>query len=295
MKNEDKLVINDINIQNKIYNIRGLKVMLDRDLALLYGGGGETRALKQAIKRNIQRFPEDFMFILSDMEINIMVSQNVIPSKQHLGGSKPYAFTEQGVSMLSSVLKSKIATDISINIFRAFVNMRKLISTNNSVFQRLETLEQNQLITNTKIDKVFKALESKQPSTQSNGIFFNGQIFDAYTFISDLIRSAKKDIILIDNYIDDSTLNLFAKVPNIKVTIYTHTISKTLKTDLEKYNKQYSNINIKIFKDSHDRFIILDNDELYNIGASLKDVGKKWFAFSKLDISSIKPMIEKLD
>ena len=256
-------------------------------------GGVETRALKQAIKRNIQRFPEDFMFILSDMEINIMVSQNVIPSKQHLGGSKPYAFTEQGVSMLSSVLKSRIATYISINIFRAFVNMRKLISTNNSVFQRLETLEQNQLITNTNIDKLFSALENKQLKP-SNGIFFNGQIFDAYTFISDLIRTAKKEIILIDNYIDDSTLNLFAKVLNIKVTIYTHTISKTLNQDLEKYNLQYSNITIKTFKDSHDRFIILDNIELYNIGASLKDVGKKWFAFSKLDISSIKPMIEKL-
>ena len=287
---KNNLISNEI-IQNKIYTIRGLQVMLDRDLALLYGV--ETRALKQAIKRNIQRFPEDFMFVLTDNEINTMVSQNVIPSKQHLGGSKPYVFTEQGVSMLSSVLKSKIAMDISINIFRAFVKMRKVISTNNSISQRLEILEQNQLITNISIEKLFSALENKQ-FQPSNGIFFNGQIFDAYTFISNLIRSAKEEIILIDNYIGDSTLNLFAKVPNIKVTIYTHTISKILKADLEKYNKQYSNIDIKIFKNSHDRFIIIDNHELYNIGASLKDVGKKWFAFSKLDISLVKPILEKL-
>ena len=199
--------------------------------------------------------------------------------------------------MLATILKSKVAVNITVSIIRTFANMRKLINNNEFYSYQLKELEKRQLSyeikSDEKFNKLFSALENKQLKP-SNGIFFNGQIFDAYTFISDLIRTANKEIILIDNYIDDTTLNLFSKVPNIKVTIYTNNISKTLKTDLEKYNKQYSNINIKIFKDSHDRFIILDNNELYNIGASLKDVGKKWFAFSKLDISSIKPMIEKL-
>ena len=285
-------LIIDGTIQNKIYNIRGLQVMLDRDLALLYGV--ETKHINQAVKRNFERFNEvDFMFQLTDNEFKILKSQFVTSS---WGGirKRPYVFTEQGVYMLATVLKSSTAINVTKQIMRTFSQMKNILQNSSSVFQRFERIEQRLFSHDEKIDKVFKALESKQQSTQSNGIFFNGQIFDAYTFISDLIRTAKKDIILIDNYIDDTTLNLFTKVPNIKVTIYTHNISKTLKTDLEKYNKQYSNINIKVFKDSHDRFIILDNDELYNIGASLKDVGKKWFAFSKLDISSIKPMIEKL-
>jgi len=175
------------------------------------------------------------------------------------------------------------------SVLKNYITNGYAINSEKITHDRFVSLEDKVSQLSSKID----ILQTKD--LKSNGIFFNGQIFDAYTFISDLIRSAKKEIILIDNYIDDSTLNLFAKVPNIKVKIYTHTISKTLKSDLEKYNKQYSNITIKVFKDSHDRFIILDNVELYNIGASLKDVGKKWFAFSKLDISSIKPMIEKLD
>ena len=293
---QDNTLVIDETIQNKIYNIRGLQVMLDRDLALLYGV--ENRRLNEQVKRNIERFPDDFMFQLTKDELENWKSQFATSNKEIMGLRKlPYVFTEQGVSMLSSILKSKTAITMSIKIIKTFVSMKNFLIQNASIFQRLDNLETNRIKEKLEIDekfnKLFSALENKQLKP-SNGIFFNGQIFDAYTFISDLIRSAKKDIILIDNYIDDSTLNLFTKVANIKVTIYTHTISKTLKADLEKYNKQYSNITIKIFKDSHDRFIILDNDELYNIGASLKDVGKKWFAFSKLDISSIKPMIEKL-
>ncbi len=250
---EELTTISDLDIKSKIYTIRNQQVMLDRDLASLYQV--ENRALKQAVKRNIEKFPEDFMFILTDNEINLMVSQNVIPSKQHLGGSIPYVFTEQGVSMLSSILKSKIATEISINIFRAFVQMRKFISQNAPIFKKLETLEQNQLMTNTNIDKIFKALENKD-HIQEQGIFFNGQIFDAHNFVSDLIRKAKNKIVLIDNYVDDSTLTLFQKNQDIDVVIYTHTISKTLKLDLAKYNKQYRKINIKENKDFHDRFLI---------------------------------------
>ena len=194
----------------------------------------------------------------------------------------PYVFTEQGVSMLSAVLKSKTAIDVSIQIINSFVNMRKFISQNTSVFQRLETLEQSQLITNTNVDKIFKALESND-TTQSQGIFFDRQIFDAHNFVSDLIRGAKISIVLIDNFVDDSTLLLFSKNQNVDVTIHTNIFSKALKLDLEKYNKQYKDISIKTNKKFHDRFLIIDNKEVYHIGASLKDLGKKTFAFSKME------------
>jgi len=283
----------DETIKNKIYTIRDLQVMLDRDLASLYGV--ETKHINQAVKRNFERFNElDFMFQLTDNEFKILKSQFVTSS---WGGirKRPYVFTEQGVYMLATVLKSSTAINVTKQIMRTFSQMKNILQNSSFIFQRFTRIEQRLFSYDEKIDKVFKALESKQPSTQSNGIFFNGQIFDSYNFISNLIRDAKKEIILIDNYIDDNTLNLFSKVPNIKVTIYTHTISKTLKKDLEKYNLQYSNIEIKIFKNSHDRFIILDNSELYNIGASLKDLGKKWFAFAKLDISLIKSILENLN
>jgi len=279
--------IDNIDIKSKIYTIRDKQVMLDRDLAELYGV--KSIRLREQVKRNIKRFPIDFMFQLNDNEIDLMVSQNAIPSKQHLGGSKPYVFTEQGVSMLSAVLRSDFAIEVSVNIIRAFVDMKKFISTNISVFKRLETLEQNQLITNTNIDKIFKALESKDTIPQQ-GIFYNGQIFDAHNFVSDLIRSAKSSIVLIDNYIDDTTLTLFHKNQDVDITIYTHTVSKALKQDIEKYNKQYKPLTIKTTKKFHDRFLILDEKEVYHIGSSLKDLGKKVFGFSKMsdfDITTI--------
>ena len=267
--------------------------MLDRDLATLYNV--ENRSLKQAVKRNLDKFPDDFMFKLTDSEIETMVSQNVIPSKSHLGGGVPFAFTEQGVSMLSSILKSKTATNISINIFRAFVSMRKFISTNAQIFQRLDTLEQKQFNTDNKIDNILDAIEQKD-FKPSHGIFYDGEMFDAYSFISDLIRGAKSSIVLIDNYIDDSVLTLFSKNQDIDITIYTHTLSKQLKQDLDKYNSQYKFITIKNFKNSHDRFMIIDGVEVYHIGASLKDLGKKWFAFSKIgiDASDILKKLKKL-
>jgi len=276
-------------IKDKIHNIRNQQVILDRDLAKLYGV--ETRVLKQAVNRNKKRFPFDFMFILTKNEIEIMVSQNVIPSKQHLGGSLPFAFTEQGVANLSNILNSDKAIEINIQIMRAFVQMRKFISKNVELFQRIDRTEQKLLEYDNKFKEVFNALETKPPG---KGIFFNGQVFDAYTFVSDIVRSAKKSIILVDNYIDDTILTLFSKRnKGVKVTIYTKQITKQIKLDLNKYNSQYQKIEIKEFKDAHDRFLIIDGEDIFHIGASLKDLGKKWFAFSKFKPESYNIM-EKL-
>ncbi len=286
-----KSVINLKNIQKKIFTLRNQKIMLDRDLAELYQV--ETRALKQAVKRNIERFPDDFLFQLTDEEINTMVSQSVIPSKQHLGGATPFAFTEQGVSMLSSVLTSKIAVKVNITIFRAFVEMRKFLSVNAEIFQKLEYIDKKILKHDKNFEKVFKAIETKEIKPKQ-GIFFDGQIFDAYLFISSLIKKAKKSIILIDNYIDETVLTLFSKNQKIKVTIYSQNISKQLKLDLEKYNAQYKSIEIKKFNQSHDRFLIVDDKHIYHFGASLKDLGNKWFAFSKFDIDAI-DILSKLE
>jgi hypothetical protein len=279
----NELVI-DEDIKNKIYTIRNVQVILDRDLAVLYEV--ETRVLKQAVKRNMERFPSDFMFELNDSEIEFMVSQSVIPSKQHLGGAKPFVFTEQGVSAIASILNSKIAVEIHINIIRTFVNMRKFISNNALIFERLDSLENKQLNTDKKIKTILNAIEDKSIKPKQ-GIFYDGQMFDAYTFVSDLIRSAKSKIILIDNYVDDSVLTLFSKNQNIDVIIYTKNISKQLNLDLKKYNSQYKKIEIKKFENSHDRFLIVDEKELFHLGASLKDLGKKWFAFSKMDLKSL--------
>jgi hypothetical protein len=278
---DKKNLLDDRLIQSKIHTIRGLQVMLDRDLAELY----EVKSirLREQVRRNIDRFPEDFMFILTEKEVSLMVTQNAIPSKQKLGGYLPYVFTEQGVASISGVLTNKTAIEINIQIMRAFVQMRRFISTNAMIFQRLDNIEQKQLITDTKFDKIFKVIEANEIKP-IQGIFFEGQIFEAYVFISDLIKSAKSSIILIDNYVDDSVLTLFSKrEENCSVTIYTKEITKQLKLDLKKYNEQYPDIEIKELKQSHDRFLILDNKIIYHIGASLKDLGKKWFAFSKFE------------
>ena len=278
--------VNHQQIQSRIFTLRDVQVMLDRDLAELYQV--ETRALKQAVKRNANRFPEDFMFVLDDKEIDLLVSQSVIPSKKHLGGAKPFVFTEQGVATLSSVLTSDKAIEINIHIMRAFVQMRKFIANNAAIFQRLDTIEQKQLMTDTRLDKVFEALEAGEIKPKQ-GIFFDGQIFDAYVFVADLIKSANKSIILIDNYVDESVLTLLAKrKKNTTAIIYTRSISKQLQLDLKKHNQQYPPIEIKILKQAHDRFLILDDKSVYHIGASLKDLGKKWFAFSKMEKDGLK-------
>jgi hypothetical protein len=274
------------NIQSRIYTIRGKQVMLDNDLAELYGV--KPIRLREQVKRNKKRFPVDFIFKLSKEEAEYMVSQNAIPSKKHLGGYLPYVFTEQGVAMLASVLHTDSAVKMSIIIMRAFVEMRKFILNNVDIFAELKNVKYKLLEHDKKFEEVFKALENKE-TLPKQGIFFNGQVFDAYKFVSGLIRSAKKSIILIDNYIDETVLTLLIKrKKNVKVIIYTKKITKQLELDLKKFNTQYPSIEIKEFKKSYDRFLIIDDVKVYHFGASLKDLGKKWFAFSQLEISSIK-------
>ncbi|MDP3465224.1 MAG: ORF6N domain-containing protein [Sulfuricurvum sp.] len=284
----------DDSIKTKIYTIRGLQVMLDRDLAELYGV--ETRVLNQAVKRNGERFPEEFMFQLTEEEYQNLRSQFVtsswisqnVTSKQY-GGRRylPFVFTEQGVSMLSAVLKSEIAVSISIKIIKSFVEMRKFISNNALIFQRLDSLEQKQFKTDDKVEAILNAIEDKSVKPKQ-GIFYDGQVYDAYVFVSDLIKSADESIVLIDNYVDDTVLTLLSKrEANVKTTIYTKNITKQLELDLEKHNAQYPNIELKKFDSSHDRFLIIDGKEVYHIGASLKDLGKKWFAFSKFDVGAL--------
>ncbi len=281
---DELIIVNELDIQSRIFTIRGMQVMFDVDLAEFYGV--ETKNLNRAVKRNIDRFPENFRFQLQEDEYDDFLRFQNGTSSLH-GGRRylPYVFTEQGVSMLSAVLRSKTAIEISIKIIDSFVNMRKYISGNPLIFQRLDRLEQKQFQTDTKLDKVLDAIEDKTTKPKQ-GIFYDGQVFDAYVFVSDLVKGAKKSIVLIDNYVDESVLTLFSKNQDIDVTIYSKNISKQLKLDLEKYNTQYKPIALKTFKESHDRFMIIDEQKVYHFGASLKDLGKKWFAFSKFDVGA---------
>ncbi len=263
--------------------------MLDKDIAEFY----EVKAirLREQVKRNIARFPDDFMFQLTESEVDVMVSQNAIPSRKQLGGFLPYVFTEQGVAAVSAVIKSKKAEEVSVLLMRAFVEMRKFILHNADIFHRLDTIEKRQvgyqIETDQKFEQIFKALEDKSIKPKQ-GIFYDGQVFDAYLFVADLIKSAKKSILLIDNYIDESVLQLFTKrKKDVSVTIYTKNISKILKQDLEKHNSQHPEITIEKFTKAHDRFLIIDETTVYHFGASLKDLGKKWFAFSKMDMEAM--------
>jgi hypothetical protein len=279
-------------IESKIISIKGIQIMLDRDLAELYQT--DTRTLKQSVKRNSERFPSDFMFELEENDILHLVSQSVIPSKSYFGGSKPYAFTEQGVAMLASVLKNKTAVHTSITIIRAFVEMRRLIAISGNIFQRITKIEKRQVEYDLNFEKIFKALEDKD-TLPAYGIFFDGQIFDAYKFVLDIMRKATNCIILIDNYVDDNTLQFFTKIKSgITILIYTQKITKQLQSDVEHSNKQYGGIILKEIKNNHDRFLIIDHAEMYLIGASLKDVGKKIFGFSRMDSEAIK-LLSKLD
>lgn len=294
---ENKIVNTD-KLQALIYTIRGVQVMYDNDLAELYGV--EIKRLNEQVKRNRERFPEEFMFQLTDEEFAFLRSQNATLETGRGRHRKylPYVFTEQGVAMLSAVLRSKTAVKISIQIIKAFVAMRKFITTNAQIFHRLDAVEQKQLKrkaeTDEKFDRIFNAIESKE-ITPKQGVFFDGQIFDAYKFVSDLIRRAKKSIIIIDNYIDDSVLLLLTKrKKSVTVRIFTKTISKQLALDVKKYNSQYPPVEIKKFKYAHDRFIIIDDKEVFHFGASLKDLGKKWFAFSKLEKDAFR-LMERLE
>ena len=299
------------NIQSMIFTIRGIQVMIDSDLAWIYKV--ETRVFNQAVKRNAERFPSQFRFQLTSEEFEDLKSQSVASDKNHglrsqsvtLNTGKgrgqhrkylPYVFTEQGVSMLSAVLRSETAIKVSIQIISAFVEMRRFIQNNANVFARLESVERRQIVfeseTEKNFEKVFQALDSVEPPKQ--GIFYDGQVYDAYRFVCDLIRKARKSIVLIDNFVDDSVLTLLSKrKPGVSAVIYTKAISKQLSLDLKKHNAQYPLIAVKVFKAAHDRFLIIDDKNIFHIGASLKDLGKKWFAFSKFESGAVE-MLKKL-
>ena len=325
-------------IENKIFTIRGVQVMLDKDLAELYEV--ETKRINEQVKRNIERFPEEFCFQLTKEEVEILRSQTAtlnteiadlnsqnsflrsqnetskseIPnlksqiatsSSQNWGGTRklPYAFTEQGVAMLASILKSETAVKVSIQIMNAFVQMRHFLSANGSLFARLDSVEKRQIETEEKLnrnllridekldineknfEKIFDALEAADLPKQ--GVFCDGQIFDSYKFVSDLIRKAKASIVLVDNYVDDTVLSMLDKRKSgVSATIYTQSISKQLTLDLQKHNAQYAPIDVRLIKNFHDRFLFLDEKTIYHIGASVKDLGKKVFGFSKLGLDA---------
>ena len=290
-----------LQIEPLIRIIRGQQVLLDSDLAILYGV--ETKRLNEQVKRNIERFPDDFMFQLTKVELINLKSQiatssaiensprSQIVTSSH-GGVRylPYAFTENGIAMLSSVLRSPIAIQVNIRIMRAFTAMRQFIASNAQIFQRLDVMEQNQLAlvahqteTDHKLEEVFRLLDSGNVQPHQ-GIFYDGQIFDAYTYINDRIPEAPTRIILIDNYIDDSVLTMLAKrADKVTATIYTKKPSAQLQLDIQKHNAQYPPIDIITFDRSHDRFLCID-ETVYHLGASIKDLGKKWFAFNRMEM-----------
>lgn len=287
------------NIEPLIKVIRGQQVMLDKDLAMLYGV--EAKVLNQAVKRNVERFPNDFRFQLTKEEC--LRSQIVTLNEKQGKHLKymPYAFTEQGVAMLSSVLRSQTAIEVNIQIMRAFVSMRHFMVNNASVFSRLETIEYHQLEmqqhlqeSDKRIEEVFRRLDEGNAKPKQ-GVFYNGQIYDAYTFVSDLIKSAKKRIVLIDNYVDETVLTLLDKRDNnVSAIIYTQQISRQFQLDIDRHNAQYAPIDVETFHLSHDRFLCID-DDVYHIGASIKDLGKKWFGFSKMEILTPDELVERIN
>ena len=285
-------------IENLILVIRGKQVMLDRDLAWLYGV--DTKVLNQAVKRNIERFPIHFRFQLTENETTELVTNcDRLQALKH-SSVFPYAFTEQGVAMLSTVLRSETAVNVSIHIMDAFTAMRHFIASNAQVFQRLEVMGKNQLALNAhqietdhKLEEVFRRLDDGSVK-QEQGIFFDGQIFDAYMFINDRIREAKKRIILIDNYIDETVLAMLDKRgKDVTAKVYTKNISRQLSLDFDKHNAQYAPIEVEQFDRAHDRFLCID-DTVYLIGASIKDLGKKWFGFTKIDGWTTDELLSKI-
>lgn len=281
-------------IRSHIYTIRGVQVMLDEDLAFLYDV--TTKRLNEQVKRNIGRFPDHFCFQLTKDEYQNLRSQIVTSNQRSQFATfekdkrrkyLPYAFTEQGVAMLSGVLRSEVAVKVSIEIMMEFVALRKMVGANAQLFTRLDIVEQKQLKTDAKINEVLDALASSDDIPKQK-LYFEGTVFDAHLFISKLIRSAKKDIILIDNFINEEVLSLFIKCRvGVSVTIYCKNISSELSLDLKKYNAQYPKLDLKELSTSHDRFLIIDHTNIYHLGASIKDLGKKWFVVSKLETSSV--------
>lgn len=271
-------------IKSLIYFIRGQQVMLDSDLAMLYQV--ETKVFNQAVSRNIERFPENFRFQLTKEEFNALRSQ--IATSNGKGGRRyrPYMFSEQGIAMLSGILRSNVAIQVSIRIMNTFVEMRHFIANNALLFEKVSNIELKQLeyqkSTDEKFDKVFKYIEDHTESEQK--IFFDGQIYDAFSLIISIIQKAKKEIILIDGYVDVNTLNILAKKnTGVDVKIYTYANAPLTNRDIVNFNAQYPRLTVKNTQVFHDRFIILDGKTAYHVGASIKDAGKKCFGISLID------------
>lgn len=305
---ENKLAIqNELtneDIKNLIYTIRGKQVMLDSDVAMLYHY--ETKNINQTVKRNIDRFPEKFCFQLTENEFSNLRSQFVTLNESNINAEQennwsqfvtssksdnskhrgkkylPYAFTEQGIAMLSGLLKNDIAVQVSIHIMDAFVEMRKFLMLNGQVFERLTSMEYKLLEHDKKFDEVFNQLQLEENIKQR--IFFDGQIYDAYSIIVDIIKKANNKILIIDNYIDDSVLKMLAKKKNnVEIVILTSDKSNIENLDIKKFNKEYPILKVTKTNKFHDRFIIIDNKEMYHLGASIKDLGKKCFAINKIE------------
>ena len=303
MENE----INDLTVQNTISNeeiknliftIRGKQVMLDSDVAMLYHY--ETKNINKAVKRNIERFPEEFCFQLTDEEMKslrfqIGTSKDNTILKEPRGGRRylPYVFTEQGIAMLAGILKNEIAVAVSINIIKSFIEMRKFLNLNGQVFERLTNVEYKLLEHDKKFDKVFNGLQQEENIKQK--LFFQGQIWDSYRLIIDIIKRANKKITIIDNYVDDSILKMLTKKnKSVEVIIITSNKSNIENIDIKKFNKEYPILKVVKSNKFHDRFIIIDNKELYHCGASIKDLGKKCFAINKIeDISFIDKLVNE--
>lgn len=283
-------MLEEIKIENMIYEVRGKQVMLDSDLAKLYSV--ETKRINEAVRNNLEKFPERFSFKISEFETNILKSK--FSTSNSRGGSRKghRVFTEEGVAMLATVLKSKTAVQVSIRIIDTFVSMRKFINENKDIFKRLTIVEYEMIECKDKIDELFDKFKTKK--IEKKKIFFNGEIYDSYSLIIDLISKANNKIIIIDNYIDKSILDmLIYKKDKVEVILVTSSHYLT-KLDINKFNKQYPNLKIKYSNIFHDRFIIID-DTLYHIGASLKDLGKKCFGINKIeDIGYLEKILEKI-
>ena len=299
-KNEelDKTIYDTEKIKKLICNIRGKQVMLDSDVAMLYQC--ETRIINQAVKRNIDRLPERFCFRLTMNELEDLKSQNVISSlrgEKSYGGRRklPTVFTEQGIAMLSGLLKNDIAVQVSINIMDAFIEMRKFILKNGKIFSRLTNVEYKLLEHDKKFDEVFNELQKDEENKFQQQIFYNEQIYDAYSLIVDIIKSAKNKIIIIDNYIDDTILKMLSKKRNnVETVILTSPNTTISKLDVTKFNKQYPTLKVATTSNFHDRFILIDDIELYHCGASLKDLGKKCFAINKIEDNKFIGFVEQI-
>lgn len=284
MEENTLINLNIEDIKDLIYTIRGKQVMLDSDVASLYHY--KTKSLNLAVKRNIDRFPEEFCFQLTEKEFESLRFQIETLKIQNGRGQHrkylPYVFTEQGIAMLAGILRSDIAVKVSINIIKAFIEMRKFLLMNGQVFERLTKIEYQLLEHDKKIDEVFNQLDMKENIKQR--IFFDGQIWDSYNLIVNIIKRADSKIVIIDNYIDDSILEMLSKKKKgVEVVILTSNNSNIIKLDVQKFNKEYPTLKIAKTDKFHDRFIVIDGKELYHCGASLKDLGKKCFAISKID------------